>query len=363
MFMKRQTLALLIGIITIVAGIAFARLVSTRTAGVTLPAATSEVRSDWQAGRYKLSGPYTHRNLTVFLVRGQDEFAGEPFLTLQEAMERKLVVVHETQEVNELSVENLSSKEEVFIQAGDIVKGGQQDRVLAVDLIVPTRSGRLPIDAFCVEQGRWNRRGGELAEAFSMSGEMIATRELKMAAKGIRSQAEVWAGVDEAQAKLSASMNANVRAEESSSSLQLSLENEKVRESADGYVKALSRIIEVEQDVVGYVFTVNGRVSGADIYSSSALFRKLWPRLLKASSIEALAELPDYDGAAQSSAELVDHFLMDAENGHQTERDVTKRTKMLKREGKGGIFFETRDMEQNGMWIHRSYLATSQKPD
>jgi len=70
---------------------------------------------------------------------------------LQEAMERKAVIVHETSEVNELSIENVSQSEEVLVQAGDIVKGGRQDRVLAVDLIMPAGSGKMPIAAFCVE--------------------------------------------------------------------------------------------------------------------------------------------------------------------------------------------------------------------
>jgi hypothetical protein len=137
----------------------------------------------------------------------------------------------------------------------------------------------------------------------------------------------------------------------------LSLENDKVRESADGYVKALSGILEGKPDVVGYVFTVNGKISSADVYSSGALFRKLWPRLLKASSVEAVAELPAYDKTAAASTPSVRDFFTDAERGPETEREVTKRTKMVKREGERGVFFETRDMAHGGVWVHRNYLA------
>jgi hypothetical protein len=356
--MKRQTLALFIGVITVVAGVAFAKLARTHTSEATRPAATTpETRRDWQAGRYRLSGPYTHQNLTIFLAHGPESSAGRTFLTLEEAMGRKLVVVHETQEVNELSIENVSRTEEVFVQAGDIVKGGQQDRVLAVDLIVPARSGRVPVDAFCVEQGRWSARGAEPAAAFSMSGEMAATKELKMAAKSARSQQQVWGEVARAQEKLSMSTNANVRAKESASSLQLSLENEKVREGTDAYMKALSTITESQPDVIGYVMAVNGRASGADIYASSALFRKLWPRLLKAAAVEAVAELAVSEGSAATSIDSIREFLLDAESGRQSEREVTKRTTMLKREGERAVFFETRDMARGGAWVHRSYLA------
>ena len=47
------------------------------------------------------------------------------------------------------------------MQSGDIVKGGQQDRVLTVSLMLPPKSGRIPIASFCVEQGRWPARGKE----------------------------------------------------------------------------------------------------------------------------------------------------------------------------------------------------------
>ena len=356
--MKRQTLALLIGAITLAAGVVFARFSTLRPRTEAPPAAAPELRSEWRAGDYRLSGPYTYENLTVFLIHGADGSTGSHFLTLQEAMDRKVVIVHETQEVNELAVENVSRTEEVFIQAGDIVKGGQQDRVLAVDLIVPARSGRMPIDAFCVEHGRWSGRGAEPAAAFSLSEEMAATKELKMAAKQARSQTEVWGEVARAQEKLSASTNANVRSGMSASSLQLSLENESVRESAEGYVKALSRVAEGKADVVGFAFAVNSRVSSADVYPSGVLFRKLWPRLLKASAVEAVAELPTFDKASgAASADAFREFLADAERGRETEREVTKRTRMFKREGERGVFFETRDMAHDGAWVHRNYLA------
>ena len=43
--------------------------------------------------------------------------------------------------------------------------------------------------------------------------------------------------------------------------------------------------------MIGYVFAINGKVNSADIYGSNVLFKKLWPKLLKANAIEAIAEL------------------------------------------------------------------------
>src|SRR3954469_6741072 len=102
----------------------------------------------------RLSGPYTHGNLTVFLVHGPDRMKNREFLTLAEAMEKKLVAVHETSNVNELAIENTGSID-VYVQSGDIVKGGKQDRTIASDFIAPAHSEKIPIAAFCVEHGRW----------------------------------------------------------------------------------------------------------------------------------------------------------------------------------------------------------------
>src|SRR5260370_20103810 len=99
----------------------------------------------------KISGPYTHENLSIFLIHSARNAAGRKFLTLQEAMDQKKVVVYETGNVNELAVENLSG-ESVYIQSGDIVKGGRQDPVFPDDSVLASKSGQVPPPGFCVEQ-------------------------------------------------------------------------------------------------------------------------------------------------------------------------------------------------------------------
>ena len=97
-------------------------------------------------GEYRLEGPFTHGNLSVFLVHGKDKLKGQTFLTLEEALIQKKVIVRETREVNRLTIQNIST-EDVYVQSGDIVKGGAQDRMLVVDLILPPKSAQIPIEA------------------------------------------------------------------------------------------------------------------------------------------------------------------------------------------------------------------------
>src|SRR5437763_11392222 len=132
-----------------------------------------------RADEYRVTGPVVHDNLAIYLVHGKSA-AGPVPLTLDEALANRSVKVHETGNVNELQIENLGTGE-VFVQSGDIVKGGQQDRVLTVSLLLPPRSGRIPIASFCVEQGRWTARGKEDVKTFATASTAIPSREAKIA--------------------------------------------------------------------------------------------------------------------------------------------------------------------------------------
>jgi hypothetical protein len=49
----------------------------------------------------KITGPFTHHNLGIYLLHGKDTITGRHILTLNEAMEQKKIVVHETSNVRE----------------------------------------------------------------------------------------------------------------------------------------------------------------------------------------------------------------------------------------------------------------------
>ena len=352
--MNRKAFALLTALTTFSIGVLLAKS--------WLQPAPPEQKREPLLSRYELSGPYIHKNLSVFLIHGADE-SDRLYLPLQEALERKQVVVYETKEVNELAIENTSLTDEVFVQSGDIVKGGQQDRVLRVDLILPRNSGKTPIDAFCVENGRWHQRGAEQVNQFSSSTDMVSTKGLKMATKAQDPhQGKVWEEVAEAQSSLSRSVRNDVAGVASPSSLQLALENKRVQDAAADYLRNLSSIVDDKSDAIGYVFAINGDLNSGDVYSSSALFKRFWPRLLKASVLEAVAGgfelVPTGDEReAGVSFDAIKAFIVDAERGTESTSAITERTHMIRRESDKNLFLETRDMAHGGIWVHRSYLT------
>lgn len=130
------------------------------------------------AVEYQFVGPYTHAQLSVYLVTAPETLGGVSFVTLGEALETNAAVVHETGTVSRLAVENLGDAE-LFISAGDIVKGGKQDRTLPYDTLVSAKSGQVPVDSFCVEQGRWSERGGESKEHFGSSKFSLGSADMR----------------------------------------------------------------------------------------------------------------------------------------------------------------------------------------
>jgi hypothetical protein len=228
--------------------------------------------------------------------------------------------------------------------------------MISIDFIVPPRSRRMPIAAFCVESDRWNKRGTEAAATFGSSENSIATKDLKLAAKRSNSQSEVWESVKVAERKMSSNLMVTVADPASPSSYELAVSNSSVVTTGNEYINALSHIVQNKPDVIGYVFAINGHVNSADVYASRPLFLKLWPKLLRASAVEAIAELNQAAAAQPATYETVQTFLADSERPAANSKEVTRRVKLVTREDDKNIFFETVDRADKDNWVHRNYI-------
>ena len=327
---------------------------------------------------YRLSGPYTQKNLAIYLIHREGRNAGTAPITLGEAMRQGLIKVVETGNVERLMVRNLGDRE-VFIQSGDIVKGGKQDRVLVYSLIVLPNSGYIPIGAFCVEQGRWARRGMERLREFSMSAHRMPSKAGKFAlleraqretapeagwsgvlergrrrSRGPNLQGKVWDSVRDMQMSLGFTLGSHVADERSRSSLQLSLENKRLASALGDYEKALSGLLDKHPDAVGHVFTVNGRINSGDEFGSVGLFRKLWLRQLKAAATEAIAEKNAQKRKQPTLAEVA-AFIDAARAAKPALKAMPGGVNLETRKTSGSFYMEIR--RGNDRWVHRNFVA------
>ncbi|MDH5179467.1 MAG: hypothetical protein OEY07_07355 [Gammaproteobacteria bacterium] len=290
---------------------------------------------------FTISGPYTKNNLSFYLIHGEDRIKDQNYLTLGEALQQKKVRVYETSNVNQLSIQNLSKTDFIYIQAGDIVKGGKQDRVFSTDMVLEPGSGKIRIDSFCVEQGRWQKRGNESVAEFNSSTKKLVSKDLRLAARHKKDQSEVWREVAKTQDKLSEKVGREVKARESESSLQLALENNNLTARIVEYKKSLANLPESKQDVIGYAFAVNGKLNTADMYANHNLFLKLWPKILDSAATESLAE---YDEKLQFNVPdktVIARWMKDAEKGRKNTTQLKQGLHQDTRENAENVQFET----------------------
>ncbi len=303
-----------------------------------------------------LSGPYCHENLTMFFFHGPEKIDGERYISMGEAFAREQVRVYETGTVGQLEAENLSEKFDIFVQAGDVLKGGRQDRTIGIDFIIPARSGRLPIPAFCVESGRWHRRGREDAAHFSGSTHSIHLKSMRLAAKMAHDQAAVWEGVSHSQVTLGHALNKVLRAAPSPTSYQLSVEDLDLKKRKSDFENKLRKIPENSGDILGYAFYVNGQRNSADIYGSTKLFQKLWEKLLDVAILEAI-------GAGKEKGKPLtkrgaQEWLKEAGQSRPKERkNAPPRTCLTVKSYKDGVVFETFDEARgDGALLHTNII-------
>ncbi len=308
---------------------------------------------------YRITGPWTHKNLSMFLIQRKDAPAGDgKMMTLEEALKAGVLKVSEKKagaQVNQLEIRNDGDRP-IYLQAGDTVKGGQQDRAIAVDTIIPPNSGTVNLAAFCVEPGRWSGRTGKASMAFGVSKAPMATKGQKLAVRLAKNQSEVW---DKGKSAIRA-----MASEEDGftgevlggvggrDSYVLAAEAPGVKKKIQDYLDNLAKILEGKKDVVGMAFAINGEINSAEIYADTGLFAKLWPKLLRSCSLEALG-LSRAKTAGTTTAGEIREFLKEAALGKERIEKRPGDMRVKVKESKKIVFFES---EKGGEMYHRQII-------
>jgi hypothetical protein len=303
---------------------------------------------------------YSYKNLQIFLLSSNDKQINKDYVVLSKAMEKGYVVIKETGNVQELTVKNNSDKY-IIINSGDIVKGGKQDRTVQYDIIVPPHSKEIPVASFCVESGRWQKRGDEAVNSFASNSKIVSSKSLRLAVIHDKEQGKVWSNVAEQQQKINTNVSeikgkeVDVKHKASASSLQLTLENEDLDDLIRAYKKEFANIIDKNTESVGFAYAINGKLYGIDIYNNRKLFENLWNKHLEAIITEAISE---YDKTKEGKllplnavTDLIRSINVKAENA----KKINSETIFIMAKKNNKFLFETQDNE-NGKWLHRNYI-------
>jgi hypothetical protein len=129
-----------------------------------------------------------YKQLAVFpIVLETADAGGTKFTTLAEGLKSKKVAINENKNggtVNQVSVAN-HGDQPLLLLAGEIILGGQQDRILGKDTVVPPHQA-MALQVFCVEHGRWSGK-----KEFGSVGGMVEVKA-RMRAKFEDNQQRVW---------------------------------------------------------------------------------------------------------------------------------------------------------------------------
>ena len=297
------------------------------------------------ASGYKVLEPIRHGSLTVFPIVAPKSYATGEFMTLDEGLRSGDVIVTEYgnvrglmrrrhlpavqresgAEVNRLVLVN-NSKRPLLLLAGEIVTGGKQDRVIGKDRIVPPESDPVDLNVFCVEPGRWVATSEHFGTSGAMYGgvgaakapvpsTLMAQPSVRARAMADKDQNQVWAEVRKQQHAMETvevtggAQLASAEEIRSTSSYARVMENKDVKEKVDEIAAPIERNYESlikqlrDRKAVGVVVAVNGRIIWADVFASTELLEKYWPKLVRSYASEAVVSRAKGGEASLAQAE------------------------------------------------------------
>lgn len=225
--------------------------------------------------------PRRHRNLcqvVVHIAPGDAVHLHEyQYLLLTQALGAGSVTVTETDDVKSLKILNQSGQV-VFAPAGIYFKGGNQDRSLIVSLLLPEGESTVPVR--CVERGRWGgfNRTFTSPPIGSLSGTFCAGSTMT-------DQGTVWDTVNDVT--------------QGSGSHSKTYRLGDAAEQSEPHLAGVQRVLKLDSSydryAVGVLFGIYApqlqqvRWCG-DIFNSRCMFREVFPGLLEAAALDALAK-------------------------------------------------------------------------
>ena len=209
-------------------------------------------------------------------------------------------------DVNRLMVLNRSGKP-LYLMPGEVIVGGKQDRTIAREGIICSSDEPVPVDVYCVEHGRWSGRGETEMAALACSiglssaeatdeetlnrlaaeakrGKFVLnpgnlSKDSRLAVQAGKGQSAVWDSV--------AADNRNANVNPASGTFTANFADADVAEQLKAYLDELQKPVAEQKQVVGAIVAINGNVQAVDVFESTPLFKKLWPKLLKSHALDA----------------------------------------------------------------------------
>lgn len=222
-----------------------------------------------------------YEGLTIIPVYSTRNQQGFSFITLEEAFNKKYLEVSEVQggRVPQVKVSNNSDRY-IYLMGGEILTGCKQDRIVGRDVLIGPKSRDILVTVYCVEHGRWT----EQSRNFYSKGN-LGTFEQRMAAQcepeySSEKQQSIWDGISR--------LNRKMKVNSQTGAYQAAYDNVQVKERISSYERKMNALPLMNQDTIGVLIGIGGKIVSVDIFADSQTFKRLWPKLLKSSALAAI---------------------------------------------------------------------------
>ena len=153
------------------------------------------------------------------------------------------------------------------------------------------------------------------------------TKGSRLAVQAGKGQSAVW---DSAAAD-----NRNANVNPSSGTFTANYADADLGKQIKAYLDELEKPVAEQKQVVGAIVAINGKVEAVDVFESTPLFKKLWPKLLKSHALDAANAAGAAEGEKLCTLGDAKAFLDTA-----TTADVEATT-----EGEGGLVVTQRSAD------------------
>ena len=237
---------------------------------------------------FYFTGPIQHENFNIQFLHGPS--VRPTYLTLAEGCRLNIVEILVTGTVARLSAHNRSPKKPLFIQLGELLKGGPQDRTIATDLLLDPGEQYEGLSVYWVEQTRWSKRHEVDHKKFTSTQDFIATKPLRSSVEQREDQESVWEAVAFAKQKAGPAnclitSDRRSRPPACNSTWKIRL----CKKSQSG-ISGGQRTSAARCEDCGVAIAIDYKLEKIEWYGHTRLFRRFWPGLLRAAILDALLE-------------------------------------------------------------------------
>jgi len=225
----------------------------------------------------------TFEGLTVFPLF-HDQPCEKDYLTLDEALKEgkaRVTEISDAGAVSKLLFKN-SGESKVLLIDGDELVGAKQNRIINLTILVPANT-ELEIPVSCVEAGRWSRRSDEFyskkramySRARAAKMEQVSA-SLKRSGDRSSDQSQVWSDISAHKDSLSVKSPTDAMSD--------------IYDNFEPDLNRYKKAFKGQQNQVGVVFAVSGKVQGLELFDNSQTFSHYLERLVSSYALSSFAD-------------------------------------------------------------------------